>query len=129
MSAYCSRLRKHSVSLDWYKTSRNTMLERLRKAGIDHAFVTEIAKRTEFTFPISLPSCLDIAQENVESSRHIWLTVPYHPAYAHEVTKAIRQISDSDCASILGDHVAPVIGFKAAWKLCMPSLGNVVRRY
>ena len=44
MIAYMLRLRRHSNSLDRYLTAKNVVLDRLRKAGIDHAFFHELMK-------------------------------------------------------------------------------------
>ena len=129
MCAYMMRLRRHSVSLDRYNTAKQIILERLRKAGIDHAFVSRVDAATVHTFSGNLPACL-MPAPNELMSKSVWLTLPFHPVYCNAVNAVLHDFSDHRTTSILQSNICQSLdSLRAAWQLKMPALGTIVRRY
>ena len=129
MIAYMLRLRRHSNSLDRYLTAKNVVLDRLRKAGIDHAFVSRVDEATIFTFSANLPACL-MPSVNRNIAKSVWLTLPYHPVYNNAVNAVLRDFCNHQTMFIIQrDICESLASVRASWKLNMPALGNIVRRY
>ena len=131
MKAYILRLRKHSSSLSWFRTMKEHVLYRLRKAGTDQAIVTLIDRSSHFTFPVEIPQALQCSVPRPIRNRSIWLKLPFHPVYASCINKGLREFSqEPEHLRILQSFVDPqCTGVRAAWLLCMPTLASVVRRF
>lgn len=130
MKAFLQRIRKHSSCLTWYRTTKNHVLFRLRKAGIDQAIVTSIDKSSTFTFPVDLPSCLCPVRCTRPTSS-LWLRLPFHPIWFSHINRSLGQFcNDPEHRQLLAQFVdSNVMSIKAAWMLRMPTLANIVRKF
>ena len=130
MTSYIMRLRRHSTSLAWFRTSKAEVLKRLRAAGINHSVVQEVDNFTAYTWPQGLPR--DIFRLKSPSQvKHVWIVLPFHPVWSRDINSCLARMSKSQSLSLiiksfLGNDVGE---FRAAWKYSMPSLSTVVRRF
>ena len=130
MIAYMMRLRRHSTNIVWFRAIKDEVLSRMRAAGIDHAIVKEVDRASSYTWPLSIPDSWIRPMTKPFKQKSVWVSLPYHPVCSKAFNTSLNELScNSHWKSIihqfLGDDLG---GFKAAWRLSMPSLSQVVKR-
>ena len=128
MRAYIFRLHRNSSSLVWFRTMKEHVLFRLRKAGIDQSVLSLIDRTSMFTYPVE-HAFLE-RKQSVRKGKCLWVKLPFHPVWCSAVSSELHKLSNlSHVAEILTSLDPELNAIKPAWCLNMPVLSDIVRKF
>jgi hypothetical protein len=130
MIAHMMGMRRCSASIAWFRSYRQELFIRLRAVGMAHSIVREVEPHTNCSSHLHIHGSI-VPRHVVTTSRNLWIALPFHPVWVGDINRCLDQFSRDDLWSrIIRDFIgSDVVGFKAALKLNMPSLVNIVKRF
>ena len=127
MNAYLRRMRTLSSNIVWYRATRDFVLKRLRRLGIDDSIILALTNSSRCTYPVNISSGCTASVRTKHDT--LWIRLPYHNVWHSEINRSLANLcEDPQYAEVLNYALGCRLDIKAAWMLSSPTLVNTVSK-